>query len=189
MRRSDFLRDARARQPGDFMARVIVPRDSGAPGRVVPILSTFLFVLVSVVPLQLPGLAAVTPSFALMAVAHWTIYRPDLLPLTAVFVLGVLLDLLNGTPYVGASALILLIARTAVLVARSHFVNRDFTVMWLGFLALASGVFAFAWAFISVLNGHLLGTRPFLFEGALTVACYPVGSYLLARLHRAFLRA
>jgi rod shape-determining protein MreD len=171
------------------MARVIGPRDSGAPGRVVPVISTFLFVLVSVVPLQLPGLAAVTPSFSLMAVAHWTLYRPDLLPQSAVFALGLLLDLLNGTPYVGASALTLLVARTAVLIARRHFVNRDFTVMWLGFLALASGTFAFSWAFISVLNGAVLGTRPFLFEAALTVACYPVGSYLLARLHGAFLRS
>jgi rod shape-determining protein MreD len=170
------------------MARVIVPRDSGAPGRVVPFLSTFVFVLVSVVPVQLPGFAVVTPSFALMAVAHWTIYRPDLLPQWAVFALGLLLDLLNGTPYVGASALTLLVARTAVLTQRRHFVNRDFTVMWLGFLALASGTFAFVWALVSLLNGHILGTRPFLFEAALTVACYPVGSYVLARLHRAFLR-
>jgi rod shape-determining protein MreD len=170
------------------MARVVVPRDSGAPGRVVPVLSTFLFVLVSVVPLQIPGLAAVTPSFALMAVAHWTIYRPDLLPQSAVFALGLLLDLLNGTPYLGASALILLIARTAVLIARRYFVNRDFAVLWLGFLALCCGTFVFSWAFISVLGGHLLGTRPFLFEAALTVACYPVGSYILARLQRALLR-
>jgi rod shape-determining protein MreD len=171
------------------MSRVIVPRDTGAPGRVVPVLSTLLFVLVSVVPLQLPGLAAVTPSFALMAVAHWTIYRPDLLPQSAVFVLGLLLDLLNGTPYIGVSALVLLIARTAVLIARRHFVNRDFTLLWLGFLALACGTFAFSWAFISILDGHILGTRPFLFEAALTVACYPVGSYILAWLHRVFLRA
>jgi rod shape-determining protein MreD len=171
------------------MSRVIVPRDSGSPGRVVPVLSTLLFVLVSVVPLQLPGLAAVTPSFALMAVAHWTIYRPDLLPQSAVFVLGLLLDFLNGTPYVGVSALVLLLARTAVLIARRYFVNRDFALMWLGFLALACGTFAFSWGFVSMLVGHILGTRPFLFEAALTVACFPAGSYLLARLHRAFLRA
>jgi rod shape-determining protein MreD len=170
------------------VARVIAPRDTGAAGRVVPVLSTFLFVVVSVVPLNLPGFAIVTPSFALMAVYHWSIYRPDLLPQTAVFALGILLDLLNGTPYVGASALVLLIARTAVLMERRHFVNRDFTVLWGGFLALAAGTFAFSWALVSALDRHILGTRPFLFEAVLTIACYPVGSYLLARLHRAFLR-
>jgi rod shape-determining protein MreD len=171
------------------MARVIVPRDAGAPGRIVPFLSTVLFVLVSVVPLQLPGFAAVTPSFALMAVYHWTVYRPDLLPLSAIFVLGLLLDLLNGTPFVGMSALTLLIARTAVLINRRHFVNRDFSVLWLGFLVLACGLVMFSWALVSMLNGRVLGTRPFLFEAVLTVSCYPAGSYVLARLHRTFLRA
>ncbi len=171
------------------MARVMAPRDSGAPGRIVPVLSTFVFVVVSVVPLQLPGFAAVSPSFALMAVYHWTVYRPDLLPQGAVFVLGLLLDLLTGTPYIGASALTLLIARTAVLMIRRHFVNRDFTVLWLGFLAVAAAIFIFSWALIGLLSGHILDVRPVLFETALTVAGYPVGSYVLARLHRAFLRA
>jgi rod shape-determining protein MreD len=170
------------------MARVIAPRDSGTPGRIVPVLSTFVFVVISVVPLQLPGFAAVSPSFALMAVYHWTVYRPDLLPQSAVFALGILLDLLTGTPYIGASALTLLIARTAVLMNRRHFVNRDFTLLWLGFLALAAGIFVFMWALIGLLSGHILDVRPVAFEAALTVAGYPVGSYILARLHRAFLR-
>lgn len=171
------------------MARVTAPRDTGFGGRVAPFLSTLLFVLVSVVPLQIPGFAAVTPSFALMAVFHWTTYRPDLLPNSAVFVLGLLLDLLNGSPYLGVSALMLLVARTAVLVERRHFVNRSFATLWLGFLALAAGTFAFGWALVSALRGQILGTRPFIFEAVLTVACYPVGSWLLARLHRALVRA
>lgn len=170
------------------MARVMTPRDNGFGGRLVPFLSTLVFVLVSVVPLQIPGFAAVTPSFALMAVFHWTIYRPDLLPISAVFALGVLLDLLNGSPYLGVSALMLLVARTAMLVTRRYFVNRSSAALWLGFLALASGTFAFGWAFVSALRGQILGTRPFIFEAVLTVACYPVGSYLLARLHRALVR-
>ena len=171
------------------MARVMMPRDTGLGDRVVPFLSTLCFVLVSVVPLQIPGFAAVTPSFALMAVYHWTSYRPDLLPLTAVFVLGLLLDLLNGTPYLGVAALTLILARTAVLNGRRYFADRPFAVLWLGFLVIAAGAFAFDWAVVSLLDGTVLGTRPFIFEAALTVACYPVGSYVLVRLHRAFVRA
>jgi rod shape-determining protein MreD len=164
-------------------------REGGIARRLVPSITTLFFVLVSVVPLQIPGFAVVTPSFALMAVCHWSNYRPDLLPMSAVFALGLLLDLLNGTPYLGTSALTLLIARTAVLINRRHFVNRDFPVIWLGFLLLAGGTFAFTWAFVSLLNGHILGARPFLFQAVLTVACFPVGSYLLVRIHRAFLRS
>ncbi len=178
-----------AMPPGGPMARALMPRDTSLGDRLVPFLSTLCFVLVSVVPVQIPGFAAVTPSFALMAVFHWTIYRPDLLPLTAVFVLGLLLDLLNGTPYLGVAALTLILARTAVLNGRRYFVNRDLrrAVARLpggrrGRLCLRAGRSS------ACSTASVLGTSPFIFEAALTVACYPVGSYILVRLHRAFVR-
>jgi rod shape-determining protein MreD len=166
-----------------------LPRDvgSGFVARFVPFLMTLLFVLISVVPLNLPGFAVVTPSFTLMAVFHWSVYRPDLMPLSAVFAIGLLVDLLNGTPYIGLSSLALLICRTAVLSQRRFFVNRTFPVLWLGFLAVTAGNFAFLWAVVSLLHGGMLGLRPFVFQAVLTVACYPVGSYVLAWAHRAFL--
>jgi len=161
-------------------------RDTGYPARFLPFLMTLLFAVISVVPLNLPGSSVVTPAFALMAVFHWTVYRPDLMPLSAVFATGLLLDLLNGTPYVGLSALALLGARTAVMSQRRLFVNRTFPVLWLGFCAVASGTFISLWLLVSLLHGGVLGLRPFIFQAVLTVACYPVGSYVLARAHRAF---
>ena len=160
-------------------------RDTGGSLRFVPFAITLVFAIISVVPLSLPGFAVVTPAFALMAVFHWTVYRPDWLPLTAVFVTGLFLDLLNGTPYVGLSALALLGARTAVLSQRQLFVNRTFPVLWLGFSAVAAGTFAFFWVAVSILHGATLGLRPFVFQAVLTIACYPVGSYILAWAHRA----
>lgn len=167
---------------------LLAQREVGYPGRLVPFLTTLLFAIISVVPLNLPGLAVVTPAFALMAVFHWTIYRPDLLPLSAVFALGLLLDLLNGTPYLGMSALVLLLVRTVVLSNRRWFVNRTFPILWLGFLAVAVGVFAFLWALVSLMHGAALGPRPFVFQALLTVSCFPFGTYLLAQAHRAFPR-
>jgi rod shape-determining protein MreD len=166
-----------------------LPRDvgSGFVTRFVPFLITLVFAIISVVPLHVPGFSVVTPAFALMAVFHWTVYRPDLMPLSAVFVIGLFLDLLNGTPYVGLSALSLLIMRSVVLGQRRFIVNRTFPVVWLGFLAVTVGIFAFLWAVVSLLHGGILGVRPFIFQAVLTVACYPVGSYVLAWAHRAFL--
>ncbi|HKT20644.1 MAG TPA: rod shape-determining protein MreD [Stellaceae bacterium] len=162
-------------------------RDSGYVTRLVPFVMTLIFALVSIVPLNLPGFAVVTPAFTLMAVFHWTVYRPDLLPLSAVFVSGLFLDLLNGTPYVGLSALIFLLARTAVMAQRQLFVNRTFPVLWLGFLGVAAGTFALLWVLVCLLHGGFVGLRPFIFEAVLTVACYPVGSYILALAQRALL--
>ena len=166
---------------------IAVERDIGYPGRLVPFLTTVLFAFFSVVPLDLPGFAVVMPAFALMAVFHWTVYRPDLLPLSAVFVSGLLLDLLNGTPYVGISALVFLIGRSAVMGQRKLFVNRPFAIVWLGFLVLAVGVFLLLWALVSALYASFIDLRPFVFQAVLTVACYPAASYVLARAQRAFL--
>jgi rod shape-determining protein MreD len=166
---------------------IALQRDIGYPGRLVPFLTTLLFVFISIVPLNLPGFSVVMPSFALMAVFHWTVYRPELLPLSAVFVVGLLLDILNGTPYVGLSALVFLLARAAVMGQRKFFVNRTFTVVWLGFLVLAIGVFVLSWVLVRAAHGSLINLRPFIFQAVLTVACYPAASYILARMQRAFL--
>jgi rod shape-determining protein MreD len=67
------------------MRLALFQREAGGfPNTLIPFTSTLVFVLLSVVPLQIPGFAVVTPAFALMAVYHWTIYRPDLLPPVAV---------------------------------------------------------------------------------------------------------
>jgi rod shape-determining protein MreD len=166
------------------MAFLVGQREISLAGHVVPTLTTLLFALGSVVPLHIPGFDVVTPAFALMALFHWTVYRPDLLPLGAVFALGLLLDLLNGTP-AGVSALTLLVARSVLLKQRGLFVDRPFAVVWGGFLVFAAASFAFEWLTISILHRMLLGIRPILFQTVLTVACFPVGSYLLAAVHRA----
>jgi rod shape-determining protein MreD len=170
------------------MRLVLFQRDvEGLPHRVVPLITLLLFVLTSVVPLHIPGFAVVTPAFALMAVYHWTIYRPELLPPATIFAAGLLLDLLNGTPYVGLSALSLLLARSALMSQRRFFINRLFPVLWAGFLVATVAVIAFEWLVVSALHGGALGTRPFVFEAVLTVTSFPLGSYLLARAQRAFL--
>ncbi len=164
-----------------------IQRDLAYPTRFVPFLTTLLFALISVVPLNLPGFSVVTPALALMSVFHWSVYRPDLMPFSAVFVVGLLVDLLTGTPYVGISSLIFLLARAAVMSQRKLFVNRTFPIVWLGFLVLTLCAFILLWALVSVLHGATVGVRPFAFQAVLTVAFYPVGSYLLARAHRMFL--
>jgi rod shape-determining protein MreD len=160
-------------------------RDTGTLTKLVPVLTTLLFVIVSMLPFHIPGFGSIAPSFALMAVFHWTIYRPDLFPLGAVFGIGLFLDLLNGTPYVGLSALIFLLARTVVLSQRRMFFQAPFLVLWIGFLALTASCFLFEWAFVSMLQFTPLQPRLFIFQAVITVACFPIGSYFLALAHRA----
>jgi len=165
---------------------VLFQRDTGLFNRLMPTATTFFCVFATVVPLHLPGFAVVTPSFVLMAVYHWSIYRPDLLPFVATFAAGLLLDLLNGAP-LGISSLVLLLARALVLSQRGVFVGHGFTVVWAGFVGLAAAAVVFEWLIVSLFYGMVLDPRPFVFQAVLTVSTYPVVSYLLVRVQRGLL--
>ncbi len=170
------------------MRLTLFPRDIDGLYRLAPFATGALAALLSVTPIAVPGLAIATPAFALMVVYHWTIYRPDLLPPSGVFAIGLFVDLLDGTPYLGLSSLVLLVARSLVLRQRPLVANRDFAVVWAGFLVVAAIVTALEWAVTSILNEAPLGSRPFLFQAIVTAACFPVASYLLAWTQRALLR-
>ena len=98
---------------GDLTAPTL-PRVNSGAARLVPILTTIIAAILAILPLRIPGYAALTPALALMAVYHWTIYRPDLLPAFALFAIGIGEDLLAGS-LVGIGPLTLLVTRAVVL--------------------------------------------------------------------------
>lgn len=159
------------------------PINSGL-ARMLPIATTVLAALIVILPVRVPGYAALTPAFTLMAVYHWTIYRPDLLPPVGLFAVGLAQDLLAGGP-VGVGALILLLARAAVLRNRRYFINRTFPFVWTGFALLAAGAMAALWALHSLLELNLFDLRTTMFRTVLTVAIFPVASLALGRTQRA----
>jgi len=75
-----------------------LPRVNGGVARMLPIATTVIAAIIAILPVRVPGYAALTPAFTLMAVYHWTIYRPDLLPPIGLFAIGLAQDLLAGSP-------------------------------------------------------------------------------------------
>jgi len=168
------------------MKLVLLQRDLGLINRLAPVLTTLMCVMASVAPVHMPAFTAATPFFALMAIYYWTLHRPEFLPFAAVFAVGLLLDMLEGAP-LGMSPLVLLLAYALVLSQREHLVMRRFSAVWLGFLAVAATATVLQWGVVSLFYGMLLDARAFLFQGVLTVAVYPVVSYLLSRVQRTLL--
>src|SRR5260370_33029370 len=109
---------------------------SGVPRRL-PSATTSRAAIVATLPLRFPGYAALTPAFTLMAVYHWTIYPPDLLPPVGLFAVGLAQDLVAGAP-VGVGGLELLLARAAVPRYRRYFINRTFPFVWGGLTLLGA---------------------------------------------------
>ncbi len=152
-----------------------------------PLLFTLFLVLVSVVPLRVPGFAAVTPALSLVAVYYWAIFRPDLLPAVAVFAIGLVQDILSGMP-LGVNTLVLLAAHAVVASQRRFFLGKSFLVMWWGFLMVAAMAAVATWIIVSMLYGRLLDPAPLGFQFLLTVAIFPCLTWLFIRVQQTFLR-
>jgi rod shape-determining protein MreD len=165
-----------------------LPRVNSGTARMLPIATTLLAATIAILPVPVPGYAALTPAFTLMAVYHWTIYRPDLLPPFGIFAIGFAQDLLSGAP-VGITALVLLLARAAVLRGRRYFINRTFPFVWTGFTLLATAAMLTQWALHSMLQLTLFDLRSTMFRTVLTVAVFPVASVALGRTQQALIGA
>lgn len=148
-----------------------------------PAAVTLVAVLLAAVPFGVPFFAVVTPFLSLMAVYYWSIYRPDLLPPAAVFAIGILQDVLTGSP-VGLLALVLLLVRALAVSQRRILRGQAFVVEWAGFLLVAAGAGAAAWLLVSAYRFAVVPPSPFAVQALLTAAMYPLGSWVLARAAR-----
>jgi rod shape-determining protein MreD len=155
--------------------------------QITPFLVTLILVMLSLVPLRLPGLSQVVPWLALVAVFYWTVYRADLMPPSAVFGIGLFHDLASGTN-VGVGALLLLLAQVAVMPQRRFFMSRSFVITWIGFAVIAAAAVGLLWLINVMLEGMLLSPRPALFQFLTTVAAYPPMAWLFTRVQRWLLR-
>lgn len=149
---------------------------------------TVLLLLVGVVPLHVPGFGAVAPVLPLIAVFYWALYRPQLMPAAAVFVIGFLQDALTGTP-IGVSAGVFVIVHGIVNTQRRFFFGKSFAIVWLGFALVSTGAFVATWVLVSAFYGVLIQPQALFFQALLTLGCFPLLSWALLRWQLAFLRA
>ena len=103
-----------------------------------PVALTLVLVILNVVPTHIPGVARILPALPLIAVFHWSIHRPHLMPAPAVFLIGLFQDGLTGTP-MGLHALIFLAVHGVVLFQHRFFMGKSFFVHWLGFGLVGAG--------------------------------------------------
>lgn len=153
----------------------------------VPISVTLLLLLLTAIPTHMPGFAGVAPVLPLMGVYYWAIYRPDLLPAWAAFLVGVLYDILAGTP-LGVHALVLLLVQGVAAGQRRFFLGKSFMVAWWAFGLLAAGSAGLSWILVAILAGQILDPRPVLFQYVLTLGLFPLLTWVLARTQMAFLK-
>ena len=152
-----------------------------------PFAISILLVMMAMVPVRIPEISPVLPSLALIAVFYWSIYRPDLMPVWAVFLIGIFEDLLGGGP-IGIGTISLLLVHGIVRSQPRFFASASFMVMWFLFALAAAGAIATVWLLTCLYYGVAVHPRPALFQFFLTVAIYPCLAWIFAQAQRAFLR-
>jgi rod shape-determining protein MreD len=84
------------------MAARLVELHAAGPSRfiasVLPFLMAVMLVVLVNLPVSFTGHLVPAPSLALAAVYYWVLVRPDLMPPVAVFMTGLLEDILSGGP-------------------------------------------------------------------------------------------
>ena len=153
----------------------------------VPFAATLFLLLLTSVPSHLPAFAGVVPMLPLMGVYYWAIYRPDLLPAWLAFLVGLLHDVVGGTP-LGVGALVMLLVQGTAASQRRFFLGKSFAVTWWAFGLLAGGAIGLQWMLVSILVGRAAETGPVMFQYLLTLACFPLMTWTLARLQMAVLK-
>lgn len=155
----------------------------GAARSAFPAAFTALLLLLLAAPLRLPGQAELQPAAALACVFFWSLVRPSSMPPPAVFLLGLLSDLLGLRPP-GVGALTLLAAHGLAVRGRRVLAGQGLLVAWLAFVAVAAGAAALEWAMTGLLTFRLLPPGAALFQFALTAGLYPALAALFTRAHR-----
>ena len=146
-----------------------------------------LLILASVALVRSPEVAPVVPSLAMTAVFYWSVFRPDLLPPWAIFLLGLFQDLITGIP-VGAGVLALLIVYFSVAAQRRFFSSASFFMLWVSFILIAAVASLPMWLAASFLLGRFVDPAPVLLQYLATIAVYPCLAWLFGQAQQAFLR-
>lgn len=151
-----------------------------------PLVLSFLLVILSVVQTPIPGHAQIFPVLALASIYHWVIYQPNLLPLFSVFILGLLQDLLTGTP-VGLYTLVFLTVYGVALSQRRFLIGKSFIMYWFGFGVISLMASVESWMLASIWNWALLDFTALAFQFIISVSMFPPLAWVCLRWQQAFL--
>jgi len=148
--------------------------------RLVPVGLSMLLVLLAAVPLTAPDFLRADPMISVLCVYYWAVHRPDMMGYVGGFMLGLLEDILMGTP-MGVSPLVLLMVQWVIVTQYRFFVGKPFMATWwvLGLVAL--GALLVKALAVAVLTGYLASPSALVASYVLTMLLYPPQGWLFGR--------
>ena len=151
-------------------------------GMATPILSLLFLTILTSMPITLPASIQVTPAWIMMGVVFWTINRPELIPIWAIFIIGLLRDGLGGG-VIGISPLLLIITHEIILLQRRVLLARSFLSTWMAF-SLSYCAFSIIEFIIFALADRPSGLFLLFEQYLFSVTLFPLVAYILTMLTR-----
>jgi len=169
----------RAPKPG-----LLAALDAFARGGLPAVLTVFAMVLAGGLA-PMPGAVAAA---SLPCVFFWSVFRPTAMPPPAVFLIGLLQDLLTAAP-LGTGTLTLLLAHGAARGWRRFLARQGFLLVWLCFAAFALAAGLLGWVLQALLGWRLPPVEPGLWQVVFAIGLYPILAWPFSRLQTALLDA
>lgn len=150
-----------------------------------PAIGTALLMVLAAGPSGVPGLV---PAAALPCIIFWSVFRPGAMPPPAVFLLGLLQDLLTMAP-LGTGVVTLLLVHGMAVAWRRFLVRQSFMFVWLAFCGFSAGTALLGWLLTALLAWDLPAPAPALHQAGLAAGLYPAFAFVLSRIHGIMRRA
>lgn len=151
--------------------------------RTLPLLFTIFLMLVLCVPVYLLEGRVPLPNIALASLFFWAMNGPSFMPPWAVFITGLVQDLLSGTP-LGFWVVIYLLAHGFTLTQRVFFRGRTGIGAWLGFALVTGLVGLVAWLMGMLMFERWLDPTSLAVQALVTLVCYPMFARVFMLLRR-----
>lgn len=142
-----------------------------------------LLLLFSMVSFSLPYTDTVRPLFIIIPIYYWSVYRPSLMPVIFVFMLGLIIDFVSGFP-VGIHAIIFVIVQILIKSQRLFLMGQPYLMFWLGFAVISSGVYFFQWLFFTIRYFNLMPIADVLASNIITILLFPITALILTFIQR-----
>ena len=145
---------------------------------VIPFFTILFLIIIMVLPYKFTVIGDIMPFLTLIGVYYWSVFKPELLPVGVVFVLGLLQDVLLGSP-LGLMSLLLVVVQQFIFFQGRQFLERDFLFNWFVFVMLVIGFGFLSWAITSLYFRVFLDYWGVIGQIFLTIAFYPIITWIL----------
>lgn len=142
-----------------------------------------VFLMLDMISFNVPYFNEIRPSFTLMALFYWSIYRPSMVPSWLAFFLGLLVDIVSGLP-LGLNALLYVIVARIIQSQRKIFMGQVFLSVYIGYVLVSSGAAALEWAIFCLIGFEIVAFKPVMGSILLGFAFFPLAFLLMNMTHK-----